>query len=95
MEKLMKIVQVYPTVERPYTDKSGNAQVFTSRAFLLTDGIDTVYAEMQGDMARANAQTQYDTLAMHTVQMQASVRTWKDANGFDRFSNELKIVKIV
>jgi len=95
MEKLMLIKQVFQTQERPYTDKSGNAQVFTTKAFVLTDGIDTVYAEMQGDLARANAQTQYDLSVMHAVQLQANVRQWKDSQGVERYSNEFRINKLV
>lgn len=90
----MLIKQVFPMQERPYTDKSGNAKVFASRAFVLTDGIDTLYAEMQGDLAKANAQTPFDTGSVHNVQLQASVHTWRDASGTERYSNEVRIVKM-
>ncbi|MGN0258398.1 MAG: hypothetical protein ACI4CA_08525 [Bacteroides sp.] len=94
MEKLMLIKQVFPVQERPYTDKSGNAKLFTSRAFVLTDGIDTLCAEMQGDLAKANAQTPFEIGSAHTVQLQVSVRTWRDTSGTERYSNEARIVKM-
>lgn len=94
MEKLMTIQQVLETVERPYTDRSGNAQVFASKGFVLTDGIDTIYAEMTGDMARANKDTQYDLTTIHAVQMQSQARPWTDSQGVAHYTTEVRIIKL-
>lgn len=94
MEKLVIIQKVFPQQERNYTDRNGQQQIFASRGFILSDGIDTFYAEMVGDYARANAKTEYPTDQMHAVQCTIQQRTWKDAQGVERYSNEIRINKL-
>ena len=95
MEKLVSVLQQFPFHERPYQDREGQNQVFASRGFVLSTGIDTFYAEMTGDMARSQATVQFDPAVMHIVQMQASVREFKDKEGNTRFSNEIRITKLI
>lgn len=90
----MMIDKVFPMVERPYTDATGQQRVFVSKGFLMWDGIDHLYAEMQGDMARAYQNAQFDLSAWHAVQTQCIARTYKDSQGNERYSNEIRIVKI-
>lgn len=94
MEKIITIQKALPTTERAYTDKNGQPQVFTSRGFVLSDGIDTFYAEMQGDLARVNAHTAYDTGTTYSVQLQLSLRTYTDSQGTERYVNEARIMKM-
>lgn len=94
MEKLVTVLKAFPFEERPYQDKNGNPQVFASRKFILSDGIDSFVAEMQGDLARANKDMQYDLSQAHSAQLQITVHPWKDAQGVDRYSNEIKIIKL-
>ena len=93
MEKLVSIVQQLPLVERPYTDRQGQQQVFASRGFVLTDGVDTFYAEAVGDTARV--MPQFDPAVMHMVQCQLAIRDYDDKNGQKRWLTEVKIVKMV
>ena len=46
MEKLVMIKEQLALSERNYTDRNGQPQVFASVGFVLTDGIDTFYAEV-------------------------------------------------
>jgi len=94
MEKSVTIIKQGALQERNYIDRTGQKQVFASMGFLLTDGIDTFYAEMQGDLARAFKDLHPDTSLLHTVQTQISVREYKDKDGNIRQSNEIKIVKL-
>ena len=49
MEKTFKIEKMLPLNDRQYKDQQGQQRVFTSLGFVLTDGIDTIYAEATGD----------------------------------------------
>ena len=95
MEKSVQIIQQGALVERPYQDRNGQQQVFASMGWTLTDGIDTFYAEMQGDLARSYRDVHPDPSLLHRVQTQMSIREFKDKDGNSRFSNEIRIIKLV
>lgn len=95
MEKLVTIVQQFPLTERNYTDRSGQAQVFASKGFVLSDGIDTFYAEMVGDTARAHRDMHFDESVSHAVQTQISTREYTDRDNQKRYSNDVRILKMV
>lgn len=95
MEKLVSVLQQFPLQERQYLDREGQNQVFASRGFVLSTGIDTFYAEMTGDYARSQAAVQFDPAVMHMAQMQTSVREYKDKEGNTRYSNEIRITKLI
>lgn len=95
MEKFLQIVQSFPLQEREYTDRNGQQQMFASRGFILSDGIDRMYAEMQGEYARSMKNVQFDAACLHRVQMQMNAHEYKDKDGAMRFSNEVRIVKMV
>lgn len=94
MEKLMTIKQAFALVERPYTDRNGIQTLFASRGFVLTDGIDTVYAEAVGDHAKSIANVNYAPGSTYRIQMQICAREWKDKDGLTHYSNDVRIVKI-
>lgn len=94
MEKLMTIQQAFPLVERPYTDRNGNQALFASRGFILTDGIDTIYAEATGDYAKSIASRTFDPASAHAVQMSFIAREWKDKDGATHYSNDARIIRI-
>ncbi len=79
--------------ERNYTDRNGQPQVFASVGFVLTDGIDTFYAELTGDRARACPTL--DKTTLHWVQTEMTCRTWNDNAGIMRYATEVRINKIV
>ena len=54
------IKEQLPMRERSYTDQQGQQKVFVSVGFVLTDGINTMFAEAVGDMARALEQQKPD-----------------------------------
>ena len=95
MEKSVQIIQQGALVERPYQDRNGLQQVFASMGWTLTDGVDTFYAEMQGDLARSFRDIHPDPSLLHRVQTQMSIREFKDKDGNSRFSNEIRIIKLV
>ena len=94
MEKTVKIIQEHPFKERSYTDRNGQPQTFASKGFTLTDGVDTFYAEMTGDTARANKDVHPDPKLIYRVQAQISSREYTDKDGQPRFSNEIRIIRL-
>lgn len=92
MEKFVYIQQQLPLQERSYTDRNGQNQVFASRGFVLSDGIDTFYAEAIGDYARSLPQL--DTQTTHRVQTQLAARDFRDKDGNIRYQTEVRIIKI-
>lgn len=90
----VSILSQFPLVERQYVDRNGQPQVFASRGFILGDGINTLYAEMQGDLARATANIQYDQAVLHSALLQTTMRDYRDKDGNVRYSNEVRILKL-
>ena len=89
MEKTMKIQKLLAIQDRQYNDQQGQPRVFTSMGMVLTDGIDTLFAEATGDYARS--------LVGHLnegdfvrVQLSMSVRDWQDQQGQTRYATKTK-----
>lgn len=93
MEKTMKIEKVLPIQDRQYTDQQGQQRVFTSMGFVLTDGIDTIYAEATGDYARSLV-GHLNAGDMIRVQLSMSVRDWQDQQGQTRYEVRMYISTI-
>ena len=73
----MKIQKVLPIQDRQYQDQQGQQRVFTSMGFVLTDGVDTLFAEATGDYARSlvGYLNEGDTVR---TQLSMGVRDWQD-----------------
>ncbi|MBR1767946.1 MAG: hypothetical protein IJ742_04465 [Prevotella sp.] len=84
MEKTFKIEKMLPLNDRQYKDQQGQQRVFTSLGFVLTDGIDTIYAEATGDYARSLV-GQLNAGDNVRVQLSTSVRDWQDQQGPTRY----------
>ena len=94
MEKVVTITKVQPLKERSYINGNGDNEIFVSRGFVMTDGIDTFYAEATGEYAR-QLPAEIDTTVCHSVQLQMNCRAYQDREGQTRYSNEIRIVKMV
>ena len=94
MERFLSIKEQLPMRERSYTDQQGQQKVFVSVGFLLTDGINTMFAEAVGDMARALDQQKPDQGVMHLVEYELSCREWQDSQQQRRFENTVRITKM-
>lgn len=91
MEKLLTIQQILPVNERDYVDRQGQKNIFVSRGLIVTDGVDSIYAELIGDNARRTDIAEGVTAMM---QMVCTARKWEDKNHNARYSNEITINKI-
>jgi hypothetical protein len=94
MERFFQIKEQLPLRERSYTDQQGQQKVFVSTGFVLTDGINTVFAEAVGDMARALDQQKPNQQVPHLVDYELSCREWQDSQQQRRFENMVRITKM-
>jgi hypothetical protein len=94
MERYFQIKEQLPLRERSYTDQQGQQKVFASTGFVLTDGINTVFAEAVGDMARALDQQKPDPKVLHLVEFELACREWQDSQNQRRFENSVRITKM-
>ena len=94
MERIFQIKEQLPLRERSYTDQQGQQKVFVSTGFVLTDGINTVFAEAVGDMARALDQQKPNQQVPHLVEYELSCREWQDSQQQRRFENTVRITKM-
>ena len=94
MERLLSIKEQLPLRERSYTDQQGQQKVFVSVGFLLTDGINTMFAEAVGDAARALDQQKPNQDVMHLVEYEIGCREWQDSQQQRRFENAVRITKM-
>ena len=94
MERLFQIKEQLPLRERSYTDQQGQQKVFVSTGFVLTDGINTVFAEAVGDMARVLDQQKPNQQVPHLVDYELSCREWQDSQQQRRFENTVRITKM-
>ena len=93
MEKTMKIQKVLAIQDRQYNDQQGQPRVFTSMGFVLTDGVDTIFAEATGDYARSLV-GHLNEGDMVRVQLSMSVRDWQDQQGQTRYEVRVYISTI-
>ena len=93
MEKVVSITKMQPLKGRSYINGNGDNEIFVSRGFVMTDGIDTFYAEATGEYAR-QLPVQIDTTVCLSVQLQMSSRPYQDREGQTRYSNEIRITKL-
>lgn len=91
MEKMLQIQELCPLTERTYTDKNGQPKVFASRGVVLTNGIDSFYAELTEDLAR---RTDFKAGEMRYWRIECTTRRYTDKNGVQRFSNEFYVRRV-
>ena len=90
----VKIVKVLPLVQRTYTDRNGQTQVFKSKGFLLSNGINNLYAEAIGNTAERYEQRTFDFSQHHVADLNISVREYTDKDGVVRYSNEIQLTRL-
>ncbi len=92
MEALVTIVEVGAYSERQYQRQDGTPEYFKSRGFVLKRGGDMFYAELTGEAASKNRDTEYFTGTPYIIKGFWKHRTWGDNN--DRHENTLYLTDI-
>lgn len=91
MELTLKVLKTFALNERSYTDRNGQNQIMASRGIVLTNGLDTIYAEIIGDRARTANVVEELT---YRVQLQVNARQWEDKNNQAHYSNDFIITRM-
>lgn len=94
MEKQFKILESAPLQVRNYTDRNGEQKVFKYRPFIISDGIDKMYAEAQGEYAESIATRNFTLGTAYTISLNISMREWQAQDGTKRFNNDAIIRRI-
>ena len=94
MQQLAIIKQIFPIVDRQYTNQQGQPAVFTSQGFLLTDGINTFFAETAGNYAKAALGLKLEVGMTVNVHLVVDARKWQTQQGEDRYENRVTITNI-
>lgn len=92
---LVTIKKSFPMVEREYENKrTGQKDVFRSKAYLLSDGLNTWYAEAIGNQAQFLEKNPLDESQWCQADLSFSVREYTDKDGVVRNNNEVTIQRI-
>ena len=90
MERLLKIKEVLPS--RSFESTSGSAQKVNVLPLILTDGINSIYAEAMGDAANRLSAENLFPGALVSVRLSASHRKRTTQDGKEWYSNEVRIL---
>ena len=94
MQQILFIQKLLPLRERSYNDRQGQPQVFTSQGFVLTDGVNTFYAETTGNYAKAVLGLKLTEGQLVAVQLTFRSSSWQTQQGETRYENAVTISNI-
>ena len=95
MELICRIIEQHPLQQRQYTDRQGQPQVFTSMGFTLASGTDTLYAELTGEDAMAQAGQQPASKDYYyKLNLSARAESWDAQDGSRRHGTRIYINKL-
>ena len=89
MQQLAIIKQIFPIVDRQYTNQQGQPAVFTSQ-----DGVNTYFAETTGNYAKAALGLKLEEGMTVNVHLVWDARKWQTQQGEDRYENRVTITNI-
>lgn len=92
---LVKILEVFPLVERKYTDRDGREQTFKSKGFILMSAHGSFYAEAVQEWATHWEAQNIKKNHVVDVALSYRCRDYKDANNLTRYSNEITITNMI
>lgn len=83
-------------VEREYENRrTGKKDVFRSKAYILSDGLNSWYAEAIGTLAQTLEKNPLDESQFISAELTFLVREYTDKDGVVRNNNEVTIARIV
>lgn len=92
---LVTIKKTFPLVEREYDNRrTGQKDVFRSKAYILSDGLNSWYAEAIGTLAQTLEKNPLDEGQFISAELTFSVREYTDKDGVVRNNNEVTITRI-
>lgn len=92
---LVSIQQVMPMVSRTFQNRvTGQTDVFKSKGFILSDGLNSFYAEATGKTAEALETTPIDADKIISVELSFRVREFEDKDHNKRYNTEITIQRM-
>lgn len=90
---VVKIIKVFPLVEREWTDRNGQTQIFKSKGILFFDG-NSYYGEALQEKAIEFDDMDLQTGEVAIIDCECKARSYKDSKGIERITNEITIKHI-
>lgn len=92
---LVTIHEVLPIVARDYDNRTtGKKDTFYSKGYVLSDGLNTFYAEAVGNLAQRLEREPLNTEGFVNVEISMSARKFTDTRGGERYSTDINIQRI-
>lgn len=92
---LVTIHEVLPIVARDYDNRTtGKKDTFYSKGYVLSDGLNTFYAEAVGNLAQRLEREPLNTEGFVNVEISLSARKFTDTRGGERYSTDIIIQRI-
>ena len=90
----VKITKIMPLNQRQYVDKSGEQQLWKSKGFLLSNGLNEIYAEASGGYAEKLEQRQFDPTQHYVADLRFRVSEYTDKDGNVRYRNDVELTRL-
>ena len=95
MYRLLRIADICPLkISQVKSQSDGSMRDFHTQGYVLTDGINTIYAETKGAYADAVQALKLEVGATVSVHLEANVFSKDYEDGSRRYFNELRITNI-
>lgn len=92
---LVTIMNVLPIQARDYDNKTtGKKDTFYSKGYVLSDGLNTFYAEAVGNLAQRLEREPLNASGFVNVEISMNAREFQDKNNVTRYSTDIIIQRI-
>lgn len=88
-----KIIKVFPLVEREWTGRDGQSQVFKSKGILFFDG-QSYYGEALQEKATEIEDMKLQSGEVALINWENKARSYKDSKSVERITNEITIKNV-
>lgn len=92
---LVTIQEVLPMVARDFDNKTtGKKDTFYSKGYVLSDGLNTFYAEALGNLAQRLEREPLNANGFINVEVSANARSYETSTNQKRYSTDIIIQRI-
>lgn len=92
---LVTIQEVLPMVARDFDNKTtGKKDTFYSKGYVLSDGLNTFYAEAFGNLAQRLEREPLNVNGFVNVELSSNARSYENSNNQKRYSTDIIIQRI-
>lgn len=92
---LVTIQEQLPMVARDYPNRTtGRTDTFYSKGYVLSDGLNTFYAEALGNLAQRLEREPLNANGFVNVEVSMNARSYENSNHEKRYSTDITIQRI-